>query len=74
MKTFLQSSATKFLLGALAIQLLVDIRPMLAAHSIDLWALADGQIGLAIALLGNALRPDVDAPGFNWFNKKSGKV
>ena len=66
MKTFFQSSATKALLIALAGQLLFDLVPMLRAHSIDLWALAEGQVVLVLALIGNGLRPDVDTPGLNW--------
>lgn len=70
MKTFLQSNATRVLLIALAGQFLFDIAPMLKAHSIDWWALAEGQSVLLLTMLGNALRPDLDVPGLNWFNKK----
>ena len=70
MKTFLQSNATRALLVAFAGQLLFDLAPMLKAHSVDFWALANGQVVLALTLFGNALRPDLDVPGLNWFNKK----
>ena len=70
MKTFLQSSATKVLLLTLAGQLLFDLVPMLRAHVIDWWALAEGQVVLVLALIGNALRPDVDTPGLNWLGPK----
>ncbi len=67
MKTFLESSATKVLLFAIIGQFLKDLLPMVQAHAIDPWALAEGQIVLLILLLGNALRPDVNVPGLNWF-------
>ena len=70
MKSFLESSATKALLFALAGQLLLDLIPMLRAHAIDLWALAEGQAVLIAALFFNALRSDVNAPGLNWFGPK----
>lgn len=70
MKTFFESNATRALCVALGVQLLVNLVPMLKAHEIDWWALADGQAALLLTLLGNALRPDLDVPGFNLFNKK----
>ncbi len=70
MKSFLQSSATKALLLTLAGQLLFDLIPMLRAHAIDVWALAEGQAVLVAALVANALRPDVDVPGLNWLGPR----
>lgn len=72
MQTFLQSTATRVLLLVLAGQLLADIVPMLRAHAVDWWALAEGQAVILAALVGNALRRDIDAPGLNWFNRKGG--
>ena len=43
---------------------------MLRAHAIDWWALAEGQVVLVLALIGNGLRPDVDTPGLNWLGPK----
>lgn len=59
MKTFLESTATKALLFAIAGQFLLDLLPMIQARSIDPWALVEGQVVLLLVLLGNALRPDV---------------
>ena len=73
MKGFLESSATKVLLFALVGQLLTDILPMVQAHAIDLWALAEGQVVLPMLLFANGLRPDVNAPGLNWFGPKAPK-
>jgi len=70
MKTFLESTVTKTLLIVLAAQLLKDILPMLQAHAIDLWKLAEGQVVILAALFGNALRNDVNVPGLNWFGPK----
>ena len=70
MQGFLQSTATRILLLVLAGQLLADIVPMLRAHAVDWWALAEGQAVILAGLAGNALRPDVDTPGLNWFNRK----
>ncbi len=70
MQTFLQSTATRALLLVLAGQLLADLVPMLRAHAVDWWALAEGQAVILAGLAGNALRPDVDTPGLNWFNRK----
>lgn len=70
MQKFLDSSATRFIIGVIAGHVLSALAPMFAAHSIDLWEL--GRV-LAVdfaALLLNGLRPDVDAPGLNWFNPK----
>lgn len=72
MQGFLQSTATRILLLVLAGQLLADIVPMLRAHAVDWWALAEGQAVILAALVGNALRRDIDAPGLNWFNRKGG--
>ena len=72
MQTFLQSTATRVLLLVLAGQLLADLVPMLRAHAVDWWALAEGQAVILAALVGNALRRDIDAPGLNWFNRKGG--
>jgi len=69
-QTFLQSTATRALLLVLAGQLLADLVPMLRAHAVDWWALAEGQAVILAGLAGNALRPDVDTPGLNWFNRK----
>jgi len=73
MKSFLDSTATKALLLALLFQVTKDLVPMLRAHSIDLWLLAENQIVLLGVLFGNALRPDINAPGFNWLNPKEPK-
>lgn len=70
MQTFLQSTATRVLLLVLAGQLFTDLVPMLRAHAVDWWALAEGQAVILAGLAGNALRPDVDTPGLNWFNRK----
>ena len=70
MQGFLQSTATRALLLVLAGQLLADLVPMLRAHAVDWWALAEGQAVILAGLAGNALRPDVDTPGLNWFNRK----
>ena len=72
MQTFLQSTATRILLLVLAGQLLADLVPMLRAHAVDWWALAEGQAVIIAGLVGNALRSDVNAPGLNWFNRKGG--
>jgi hypothetical protein len=69
-QTFLQSTATRALLLVLAGQLFTDLVPMLRAHAVDWWALAEGQVMILAGLVGNALRPDVNAPGLNWFNRK----
>lgn len=73
MKTFLESSATRVLLIVLAGQLLKDILPMVQAEHINLWKLAEGQIVILFGLVGNALRPDINAPGFNFLNPKEPK-
>ena len=70
MQGFLESTATRVLLLVLAGQLLADLVPMLRAHVVDWWALAEGQAVILAALVGNALRRDIDAPGLNWFNRK----
>ena len=70
MKGFLESSATKVLLLTLVGQLLLDLVPMLRAHAIDVWALAEGQAVVLGMLIANALRPDVNTPGLNWFGPK----
>ena len=70
MQTFLQSTATRVLLLVLAGQLFTDLVPMLRAHVVDWWALAEGQAVILAALVGNALRRDIDAPGLNWFKRK----
>ena len=59
MKSFWQSNATKAVLIYLALQILLDLQPMLDAHSVDIWALGKSLIGAAIVLLGNALRSDL---------------
>jgi hypothetical protein len=69
-QTFLHSTATRVLLLVLAGQLFTDLVPMLRAHAVDWWALAEGQAVILAGLAGNALRPDVDTPGLNWFNRK----
>lgn len=73
MQGFLQSTATRVLLFVLAGQLLADLVPMLRAHAVDWWALAEGQAVIIAGLVGNALRSDVNAPGLNWFNRKGGQ-
>lgn len=72
MQGFFQSTATRVLLLVLAGQLLADLVPMLRAHAVDWWALAEGQAVIIAGLVGNALRSDVNAPGLNWFNRKGG--
>ena len=72
MQGFLQSTATRVLFLVLAGQLFADLVPMLRAHAVDWWALAEGQVVILAALVGNALRRDIDAPGLNWFNRKGG--
>lgn len=66
MKTFFESSATKAVLFYLMLQLLMALSPMMESHEIDPWALGKAVIGAAVVLVGNALRSDVNAPGFNW--------
>ena len=73
MQTFLQSTATRVLLLVIAGQLFTDRVPMLRAHAVDWWALAEGQAVIIAGLVGNALRSDVNAPGLNWFNRKGGQ-
>lgn len=58
---FLQSKTTQFLLGTLAVYVLIALGPMLAAHSIDWWKLGEVIVVNGGALLLNALRKDVDA-------------
>lgn len=70
MKTFPQSSVTKALLLTAIAQVLVKLEPQLRNHAIDLWALSADLAVILAGLFVNALRPDIDAPGFNWFNKK----
>lgn len=70
MKTFLQSNATKAILGVLLAHLLLALAPMLDAHAIDWWALGKVAAVDLGALLLNALRTDVDTPGLNWFGPK----
>ena len=73
MQGFLQSTATRVLFLVLAGQLFADLVPMLRAHAVDWWALAEGQAVIIAGLVGNALRSDVNAPGLNWFNRKGGQ-
>ncbi len=70
MQSFSESSATKFVLGMLVAHILTAIVPMLDAHAIDFWALGKVVAVDLAALLINALRPDVNAPGLNWFGPK----
>jgi hypothetical protein len=69
MKTLLQSNATKVIILMFVAQMLVELAPMLRNHSIDVWKLGEQMAIHAAALIGNALRPDINAPGLNWFNK-----
>jgi len=73
MKTFFQSSVTKVIFLSLAFDVLTAASPMLSQHRIDLWALGSALVKSALFLIGNALRPDINAPGFNWFNAKEPK-
>lgn len=59
MKTFLESTATKAILGVLVAHLLLALAPMLDAHAIDWWALGKVAAVDLGALLLNAMRPDV---------------
>lgn len=70
MKTFFESTATKAVLFYLALQLLMVLSPMMDARDIDPWALGKALVGAVIVLIGNALRPDIDAPGFNFLGPK----
>ena len=73
MMTFLESSATKVIFASIALDLLTALGPMLSQHRIDPWALGVVLAKSAALLIGNALRPDINAPGFNWFNAKEPK-
>ena len=70
MKSFLGSNTTRFLIGTLVAYLLLALAPMLRDHAIDWWKLAEVLVVQGAALLVNALRPDVNAPGLNWFGPK----
>lgn len=73
MKTLFQSSVTKVIFLSLAFDVLTAVGPMLSQHKIDLWALSSALVKSTLFLIGNALRPDINAPGFNWFNAKEPK-
>ena len=66
-KSFFTSTVTKAVLGLLLAQVLVELAPMLKQHQIDWWRLGEVLCLHAGALIMNALRSDVNAPGFNWF-------
>lgn len=72
MKTFLESSATKAILGVLVAHLLLALAPMLDAHAIDWWALGKVAAVDLGALLLNALRADVKTgiAALDWRNPK----
>lgn len=59
MKTFLESSATKALIGVFLAHLLFALAPMLDAHAIDWWALGKVAAVDLGALLLNAMRSDI---------------
>jgi hypothetical protein len=71
-KTFLESSATKVVMGVLVAHLLVALVPMLDAHAIDWWALGKVAAVDLGALLLNAMRADVTTgiAALDWRNPK----
>jgi hypothetical protein len=71
-KTFLESSATKAIMGVLVAHLLLALAPMLDAHAIDWWALGKVAAVDLGALLLNAMRSDVKTgiAALDWRNPK----
>jgi hypothetical protein len=69
---FLESSATKVVMGVLVAHLLLALAPMLDAHAIDWWALGKVVAVDLGALLLNAMRSDVKTgiAVLDWRNPK----